>query len=589
MRNIGKEKQGNSTIQYWGFVKKWERCERLIIDYNFQLIDNSRAYIDYMVGGKMKEIRRLLARVAMVLFATGILVIPVHAELPEVYFARNYGGEKHDEFQNMIATEDGGYIAIGYTNGNGLVGTPNEWTVEDTSNYEGLAIKYDALGNIEWAYTYGTPDRNESFLDVVERPAGGYVIVGNSSSSSYSDTKALVVAIDKDGNVTSRSLYGTKGDNQLYAIDTIPGGGYIAVGWTNSSSEMNTGDPDKEWANYGAWDGLVIVLDENLALKFANNYGGKVEDKFSGVVALNDGSGFVVVGYSQGNSEMPGDHNWSNYRNGYVYDDGIMMKLNLDGSVAWARNYGGVSYDSFHDIVELPNKEGFVVVGIVGGVSTMFDGDPVKDWNCHNCNADNPDPIVVKTDYHGNVVWANNYGGNAMDGFERILLLPNNEGFLVSGQSHGVSLTPGGDPITDWGKHEGIMDGVVVQINLDGTIAWADNYGGEGMDAITGIAVLKGGDYVFAGLSSAPSDMFDGDPEKNWGHHCGAMDAIIIHFRAKTPPTGIDPLDPPVISPITPPVKPPVVPPTGVITSAESWIGFMGISILGIYLISKKK
>ena len=561
-----------------------------------------------MLGGSMKNISKSLAKVAIVFLATSMFAISTLAEIkiPEIKIARNYGGEMHDEFQHMIATEDGGYLAVGSTTGKGLVGTPHEWDNGGSERQDGLAIKFDAEGNIEWAYCYGGPEDSDTFLDVVERPEGGYVIVGISTNNSTyyqssaipnerpdekNDTNGIVVVLDEHGAMIHAYAYGGKDVDQFHAIDVIPSGGYVVVGVSNGNSDMNAGDPQKNWGSadsteYRDYDGILLVLDENADVILANNYGGMKFDWFHDVVALDDNEGFLVVGNSLGSSEMVGEHNWGNY--GEPFRDAIVLKVNMDGEVLWANNYGGKGADDFLSVTKLPNKEGFLAVGTTTHESTMFGGDPVKDWNCQTQSMDRNDAIAVKLNYNGDVLWANNYGGSELDGFERIVTLANNEGYLIVGQSHGTSVTSGGDPIADWGSHGSPnMDAIAVKMNPDGTVAWAMNYGGYSMDAFIGVAVLKdSGDYVFAGITQEVSSMANGDPEKNWGYYGGSMDAIIVRLSIKDASTPPEPSIPPVTPP---PVKPPVIPPTGVSASAGTWGITFGLAILAIIVINNKK
>ena len=561
----------------------------------------------------MKNISKVLAKVAIVFLITGACMISTGAEIkiPEIKTARNYGGERLDHFSAVIATADGGYLAVGFTNGKGLVGTPHEWDNGGSQRNDGLAIKFDAEGNIEWAYCYGGLEDSDIFLDVVERPEGGYVIVGistnNSTYYSYSaipnerpdeknDTNGIVVVLDEYGVMIHAYAYGGKDVDQFHAIDAIPGGGYVVAGVSNGNSDMNAGDPQKNWGTadsteYRDYDGILLVLDENADVILANNYGGMKFEWFTDVVALDDDEGFLVVGYSLGSSEMAGEHNWGNY--GGPYGDAIALKVNMDGEVIWANNYGGKGGDDFLNVTKLPNKEGFLVVGTTTHESTMFGGDPVKDWNCQTQSMDRNDAIAVKLNYNGEVIWANNYGGSELDTFEKVITLADNEGYLIVGQSHGTSVTSGGDPIAEWGSHGSLknMDAIAVKMNPDGTIAWAMNYGGYGMDVFLGVAVLKGsGDYVFAGITQEQSSMADGDPEKNWGYYGGDMDAIIVRLGVKDTSTPPEPSIPPVTPPVTPPVvKPPVIPPTGVSTGASTWGITLGLAMLAIIVINNKK
>ena len=69
----------------------------------------------------------------------------------EVEWARSVGGSRNEYINSGASTSDGGYIAGGYFNSSSI--QVGEETLRNTRNgySEGLIIKYDPEGEVEWA------------------------------------------------------------------------------------------------------------------------------------------------------------------------------------------------------------------------------------------------------------------------------------------------------------------------------------------------------------------------------------------------------------------------------------------------------
>ncbi|WP_297073251.1 hypothetical protein [Thermococcus sp.] len=101
---------------------------------------------------------------------------------------------------------------------------------------------------------------------------------------------------------------------------------------------------------------LPMVRAESSGLWWAKTYGGSYWDKIADVKVLPDGS-IIAVGYTGGF--------------GAGARDALVMKLNPDGSVAWAKLYGGEHWDYAFAVALAPNGD-----IIVAGLHLQF-----RRWN----------------------------------------------------------------------------------------------------------------------------------------------------------------------------------------------------------------
>jgi len=132
----------------------------------------------------------------------------------------NVFGYEYDEVANqIIATQDGGYILVGTTDS------------DIKKQKEIYVVKLNALGQREWQRHYGSKEDEEGF-SIVE-VEDGYVIAGYTKDTTSYSKDALLVKIAKNGAVLWSKHYGLEKDDAFKKI--IKSGEYfVAVGYTTS-------------------------------------------------------------------------------------------------------------------------------------------------------------------------------------------------------------------------------------------------------------------------------------------------------------------------------------------------------------------
>ncbi len=145
---------------------------------------------------------------------------------------------------------------------------------------------------------------------------------------------------------------------------------------------------------------LPVVRAESSGLYWAKSYGGSYGDVIKAVKVLPDGS-IIAVGYT--NSFGAGG------------DDALVMKLNPDGSLAWAKTYGGKDSDGANAVALAPNGD-----IIVAGYTDSFGAGYEDVW-------------VLRLDSNGNVKWQKTYGGSDEDVADAVALAGND--IIVAGET----------------------------------------------------------------------------------------------------------------------------------------------------------
>ncbi|MEO0140177.1 MAG: hypothetical protein ABIM88_01345, partial [candidate division WOR-3 bacterium] len=271
-------------------------------------------------------------------------------------FAKAFGGTGNDEAWFVSSTQDGGFILAGETESFGA------------GNNDLLVIRLASDGSLNWARTYGGTTYDYA-LSVTQSADGGFAVAGVTSSFGAGNYDCLVLKLASDGYLSWARTYGGTGIDTARSIIQTTDGGYAVAGWT--------------W-NFGAAsaDFLILKLNQDGSLAWAKIFGGTKSDYAFSITQTADG-GYAVAGWT--------------YSFGAGQADLLILKLSQDGSLSWARTFGGANNDYSSSIIQTTDG-GYAVVG-----STY--GSGIGNW----------DILLLKINSSGSVVWAKVLGGTNAD------------------------------------------------------------------------------------------------------------------------------------------------------------------------------
>ncbi len=168
------------------------------------------------------------------------------------------GGSRRDFVYSILQTGDGGYIAAGSTQSDDLTGY--HWNPDVADFYpDGMAIKLDATGAIEWQRCLGGYD-SDGFSSVDRTSDGGYILAGYATSNdgdvsgNHGNTDVWMGKLDAGGSIEGQHCMGGSGSDRASSIRQTADGGYIVAG----STESTDGDVS---GNHGASDIWVVKLE----------------------------------------------------------------------------------------------------------------------------------------------------------------------------------------------------------------------------------------------------------------------------------------------------------------------------------------
>ncbi len=217
----------------------------------------------------------------------------------DMLWAKNYGGSGEDRFNNIIQTDDGGYLAIGYTTG---------------SDEDSWLMKLDSIGTKVWEKKNESAGDDE-YLIIKKAFNGSYIISGFSRNVVYYDYDGIITNITPSGTILwTKKMGGAGGD---FAMNLIPlSDGNIMVSGYNGSDFSK---------HYDVW---VWKLNSNGNVLWEKLYGDSLEERSAGLVQTGDGN-FMISGHK--------------VVNGSSY--GMILKIDTAGTLLWSKLYGSNSED----------------------------------------------------------------------------------------------------------------------------------------------------------------------------------------------------------------------------------------------------
>ena len=287
---------------------------------------------------------------------------------------RHYGGDGNESGLNVIAAADGGYAVVGATSSYGQ-GEEDIWL-----------IKTDSEGNMQWNQTYGGLYDDEGWM-LLQTSDGGYLITGlTCTSEGIAD--GILIKTDNAGNLQWQKTYGGVGDDCFYGLTKSSEGGYILSGTTNSTGAGkydawlvkvdNSGN--QQWAKtYGGPENdyayIAFETETDYVVDCTTySYGAGGADVW---LLKVDAMGGLMWNYTYGGPE--GDHGWYGAKTtdgfalgGYTYSYGIngnsaawLIKVDVNGMTMWNQTYGDANNDYYGWAVTQTSDGGYALSGEV--------------------------------------------------------------------------------------------------------------------------------------------------------------------------------------------------------------------------------
>ena len=343
--------------------------------------------------------------------------------------------------RSITACKDGGFLVGGYLNSasaNTSLDIGDNIEVISNGDMDGIIIKCNSNGQIQWAENFGG-NKSERIDSIKETKDGGFIacgvfysnsvdfgngviinsVKGNNSSSDYD---AMIIKFDEKGKAESARCIGGKSTESVNSIIETRNGDFLLTGgfYLDGTSDSISFENDIQFTYKSRNSDAFVLRFKQVEVTDVIKKPVKALDGISAItvnkaIETSDGGCIVIGSISRG----------IDFGNGIIVNyvdiyDGVVIKINKDEQVEWAKGIGGNSSDGVSSVIETKDG-GFLVSGSFASESIDF-GNGIKIYNNgFSQQSFNYDGMLVKFSSNGNVEWAKNIGGTDSDGINEVI------------------------------------------------------------------------------------------------------------------------------------------------------------------------
>lgn len=391
---------------------------------------------------------------------------------------RSYGGNKNDVAQSVIATSDGGFAVLGYTQS-----MDGDVTGKLDESFDFWLLKFDVNANLQWNKTYGgsNDDRGNA---IIQTQDGGFALLGYTSSADGDVTANnggrdfWMVKTDAQGNLLWQRSFGFSGPDDGFSILETSDNHFLISGVLDVTASGGLGNTGRNNNRHAGGDYWAIKVSQTGNLVWSRFFGGSFTDTPNGIVETQDNQ-FIIAGSSDSN-----DVDITNNKGTY---DFWVVKAAANGNMVWEKSFGGMEIDEARGIVASGDGNYIIV------------GDTRSSDQDVTVNKGAADLWLIKISDDGDLIWNQTIGGSNFD-VPRSIRTTLDNGFIIAGSSRSSD----GDVNTNQGQN----DAWVVKTDNAGGLVWEKTVGGSEIDfAYDAVQLLNGSIIAVGETSSANGDL----------------------------------------------------------------------------------
>lgn len=365
--------------------------------------------------------------------------------------------------------------------------------------------KYDALGNVIWAKTFGGADGEISNCIAADASGDIYVsgwftspnfVLGTFTltNSTAGKTDFFVAKINSSGNtVWAKSAGGTESDRGYGIALDASGNVFVTGGFGSSSINFGTGPMTNSGS---ATDDFFIVKYNSLGTtQWSRSVGGANTEAGLSVATDSLGNAYATGRFTSSSINFgTGSHNNAN-----TMQDLFIVKYDAAGTTQWSFSNGGTGDDYGDDI--MVNKQGVYITGGFTSSSVTFGSTTLN-----NAATGLGDVLLAKFNYSGVNQWAKKAGSSDMEwGYDVVSDAAGN--IYLCGTFVSTTLPFGTTNVNNISP--GYRDMFIASYDAAGNPIWATGAGGSFDEAAYGLAVNAAASEIYvAGFFNSPSVSF---------------------------------------------------------------------------------
>lgn len=429
---------------------------------------------------------------------------PAVKEMVELW-SQSFESNGEITYTDSVATDDGGYIKIGYFSNTVTFAADETESGEEivlTSegrNSDGVIIKYNNNNKIEWTKTYSgvdTINNTDQFSSIAKLNDGSYLVSGFENQVGNYNRFHLIY--DNLGNLVEKFeqiLTDLTSQGERKILQTSDDG-FIAIENFNNTvtipAENTVDNQEIIISTNGSYDGLLIKYNSEHKVEWANSIGGDAEDRINDFEVDKDGN-IIVVGYFySSNLTIPAEETENNeeillecHNN---YQDAFIIKYNLEGKASWGKTFGKSNCEDYYYTILTTSDNKYIVCSyssnINGGITI-----PAEDTVDNNeINLNNYTNLLV---YNDNGLIERTISVNAgIRVYFPKSISSNDNGYVILGQLNGNQTIPADQTANNQEiqlSSNGQKDYLVLKFNKDNKVEWAGQFGSSADETDTNI------------------------------------------------------------------------------------------------------
>jgi len=439
-------------------------------------------------------------------------ILPNPNETQQVIWSKRVGISGYDRVSGISTDSEGNvYVTGSFRESIDLDG---DGTDDFTSaGYDDAYIaKYSSNGTFVWAKGFG----NSSFdlgQDISTDSEGNVYTTGyfresidlngdgTADFTSAGGSDVYIAKYSTDGTLAWAKGFGGGNGDRGHSISTDSVGNVYATGEFFGSIDLN-GDGTADLTSTGVNDAYIAKYSSNGTLAWATQVGSRRGDSGNGISTDSAGNVYVT-GMFAGSIDLNGD-GIADLTVGQIddaYDEAYIAKYSSNGTLAWAKGFGGGSVDLGKDI-SIDSAGNVYAIGEFTG-SMDFNGDGTVDLT----SAGGRDVYIAKYNSDGTLAWGKGIGSSWSDHARGIST--DSEGNIYVTGSFRDSIDLDADGTADL-TNAGDVDAYIAKYSTDGTLAWAKGVGSSRSDGGSAISTDSEGNVYATGNFSGSMDL-DGD------------------------------------------------------------------------------
>lgn len=374
--------------------------------------------------------------------------------------------------------------------------------------------KCDALGQFLWGLRIGGTAGDQVFALAVDGdgnilltgrivgqvdldPGPGQELV----STQNSGADVFVVKLDAQGNYLWGRVFGGLGTDQGNSLAVDAAGNVVTVGVLGNGGDLDPGPAVFAVTSAGQQDIFVQKLDAAGNFLWGHAVGGSGNDVAYDVAVGGDGSVHVCGEFRTTVDFDPGP-GVSSLSSGGI-EDAFVQKLLADGSLVWARRFGGQGSERARSVVVASDG----AVSFTGRITSITDFDPgLGVFELPGANTE--DAFVAQLTGQGDFAWAFRLATFLNEGLALAVDADNNlysTGSFGTFSNNPLDLDPG--PGTTPVLSNGGGDCWLASYDATGALRWGFAVGSAQNDVPHALAVGLSGRLALAGAHRQTIDL----------------------------------------------------------------------------------